>query len=104
MSEMLRKKRENKTYREFTQLNKIANQAPVAEEVKKYKAFPDKIEYYCSNDYLNMGSHPTVTEAATKAALEHGCGSGGTRNISGNSELTGWDSDKDSAQTRHKSE
>jgi len=88
MSEMLRKKRENKTYREFTQLNKIANQAPVAEEVKKYKAFPDKIEYYCSNDYLNMGSHPTVTEAATKAALEHGCGSGGTRNISGNSELT----------------
>ena len=45
---MLRKKRENKTYREFTQLNKIANQAPVAEEVKKYKAFPDKIEYYWS--------------------------------------------------------
>ena len=37
-------------------MNKIASQAPVAEEVKKYKAFPDKIEYYCSNDYLNMGS------------------------------------------------
>lgn len=88
MSEMLRKKRENKTYREFTQLNKLANRAPAAEEVKKYKAFPDLVEYYCSNDYLNMGAHPQVIEAATQAALQHGCGAGGTRNISGSSELT----------------
>jgi 5-aminolevulinate synthase len=35
-----------------------------------------------------MSSHPTVIKAAVQAAEKHGTGAGGTRNISGTSELT----------------
>ena len=35
-----------------------------------------------------MSSHPTVIKAAVHAAEKHGTGAGGTRNISGTSELT----------------
>ena len=39
----------------------------------------------CSNDYLGLAAHPTVTRAAADAALEYGAGAGSARLIVGTS-------------------
>ena len=67
-------------YREFTALQKQAERFP-------YYCRRDGSEVlvWSSNDYLGMGGHPVVIEAASDALRRMGVGAGGTRNIGGTS-------------------
>ncbi|MEN0074780.1 MAG: aminotransferase class I/II-fold pyridoxal phosphate-dependent enzyme, partial [Paracraurococcus sp.] len=72
-------------YREFAQLEKLSGRFPV---YRWHSAQgPREVTVWSSNDYLGMGNHPAVLEAASRAVSEHGAGAGGTRNISGTSPL-----------------
>ena len=72
-------------YREFAHLEKLAERFPV------YRWHGEgggrEVTVWSSNDYLGMGGHPVVVEAARRAVADHGAGAGGTRNISGTSPL-----------------
>ena len=67
-------------YRVFTPLQKRADGFP-------YYLRPDgsRVLVWSSNDYLAMGGHPILVEAACDAVRTMGAGAGGTRNISGTS-------------------
>ena len=67
-------------YRVFTPLQKRAADFP-------WYLRPDgsRVLVWSANDYLAMGGHPVVVDAACEAARTMGAGAGGTRNISGTS-------------------
>jgi 5-aminolevulinate synthase len=67
-------------YRSFTDIARYAGRFPVA---KNYSGNGDVI-VWCINDYLGMGQHPKVVQAALEATGSMGVGAGGTRNIAGN--------------------
>ena len=72
-------------YRTFTPLRKHADRFPVF--TLERDGAKREITVWSSNDYLAMGIHPVVVEAAREAARAMGAGAGGTRNIAGTSHL-----------------
>jgi 5-aminolevulinate synthase len=72
-------------YRTFTPLRKDAARFPVYTLERDGRV--RDITVWSSNDYLGMGVHPSVVQAAMEAAQAMGAGAGGTRNIAGTSHL-----------------
>ena len=72
-------------YRVFTNILRTVGEFPQATEQMTGKS--RKITVWCSNDYLGMGQNSVILEAMHKCLGDHGAGSGGTRNIGGNTDL-----------------
>ncbi|KNC86855.1 5-aminolevulinate synthase, mitochondrial [Sphaeroforma arctica JP610] len=72
-------KRTDNSYRVFNDINRLAERFPKA----RGGGHAD-ITVWCANDYLGMLRHPLVIDTMRRVMSLHGAGSGGTRNISGN--------------------
>lgn len=78
--------KENGRYRTFIPLERLTGEAPFALWHKK-DGSTQKVNVFCSNDYLGMSQHPDVIKTLQEAAAAYGAGSGGTRNISGTAHI-----------------
>ncbi|KAJ1563070.1 mitochondrial 5-aminolevulinate synthase [Cladochytrium tenue] len=81
-AEELEKKHNDKSYRYFNNINRLAKLFPMA-----HTGTGEHVTVWCSNDYLGMSKHPLVTETMKLTIDKYGAGAGGTRNIAGNAQL-----------------
>jgi 5-aminolevulinate synthase len=72
-------------YRRFVALEKLTENFPYYRVTMEGQT--RDILVWSTNDYLAMGTHPDVVDAAIDAARRFGAGAGGTRNIAGSSPL-----------------
>lgn len=75
----LGKKRTDKSYRFFNNINRLANEFPKAHRSEE----ADKVTVWCSNDYLGMGKNENTLNEMKRVLTKYGSGAGGTRNIAG---------------------
>lgn len=79
LSDELHKKRSDKSYRFFNNINRLAQEFPLAHRSQEQ----DKVAVWCSNDYLGMGSNQGTINEMKRVLDKYGSGAGGTRNIAG---------------------
>lgn len=80
----LNKKRADKSYRFFNNINRLAKEFPLAHRQLEN----DKVTVWCSNDYLVLSKNQQVVDVMKKTLDKYGAGAGGTRNIAGHNKHT----------------
>ncbi|KAJ3586932.1 hypothetical protein NHX12_013323 [Muraenolepis orangiensis] len=80
-------KKNDHTYRVFKTINRDCEVFPFAEDYSVAGKEGSRVSVWCSNDYLGMSRHPQVLRGISEALDKHGAGAGGTRNISGTSNI-----------------
>ncbi|KKK22970.1 5-aminolevulinate synthase, mitochondrial precursor [Aspergillus rambellii] len=78
----LQKKHNDKSYRYFNNINRLAKEFPRAHTASQ----EERVTVWCSNDYLGMGRNPEVLASMHQTLDTYGAGAGGTRNISGHNQ------------------
>lgn len=78
----LEKKHKDKSYRYFNNINRLAQEFPRAHMGSR----EERVDVWCSNDYLGMGRNPQVLKKMHETLDMYGSGAGGTRNISGHNQ------------------